>query len=55
MEEGRSFFKILKGKPTRKRPLRSPRRRCEDNIKTNLKEMDVNRRDWSDLAQDRDY
>ena len=27
MEEGRSAFKILTGKPTRKRPLGRPRRR----------------------------
>ena len=30
MEEGRSAFKILTGKPTGKRPLRRPRRRWED-------------------------
>ena len=28
MEEGRSSFKILTGKPTGKRPLGRPRRRC---------------------------
>ena len=33
MEEGRSAFKILTGKPTGKRPLGSPRRRWEDNIR----------------------
>jgi len=27
MDEGRSAFKILTGKPTRKRPLGRPRRR----------------------------
>ena len=32
MEEGRSAFKILTGKPTGKRPLGRPRRRWEDNI-----------------------
>ena len=32
MEEGRSAFKILTGKPTGKRPLGSPWRRWEDNI-----------------------
>ena len=31
MEEGRSAFKILTGKPTGTRPLRRPRRRWEDN------------------------
>ena len=33
MEEGRSAFKLLTGKPTGKRPLERPRRRWEDNIK----------------------
>ena len=32
MEEGRSAFKIVTGKPTGKRPPRRPRRRWEDNI-----------------------
>ena len=36
MEEGRSAFKILTGKPTGKRPLRRPRRRWEDNISMDL-------------------
>ena len=33
MEEGRSAFKILTGKPTGKRPLGRSRHRWEDNIK----------------------
>jgi len=36
MEEGRSAFKILKGKPTGKRSLVRPTRRCEDKIKMDL-------------------
>ena len=47
MEEGRSAFKILTGKPTRKRPLGRPRRRWEDNIRI--------AGNWVDSAQDRDY
>ena len=39
MEEGRSAFKILTGKPTGKRPLRRPRRRWEYNIKMDLEEI----------------
>ena len=39
MEKGRSAFKILTGKPTRKRPLRRPRRRWEDNIRMDIKEI----------------
>ena len=37
MEEGRSAFKILTGKPTGKRPLGRPRFKLEDNIKMDLK------------------
>ena len=32
--EGRRAFKMLTGKPTGKKPLRRPRCRWEDNIKT---------------------
>ena len=42
MEEGRSAFKILTGKLTGKRPLGRPRRRWEDNIRMNLKEIPIN-------------
>ena len=42
MEEGRSTFKILTGKPTGKRPLGRPRRRWEDNIRMDLKEICFN-------------
>ena len=42
MEEDRSAFKILTGKPTGKRPLGRPRRRWEDNIRMDLEEIDIN-------------
>ena len=41
VEEGRSAFKILTGKPTGKRPLGRPRRRWEDNIRMDLEEIGV--------------
>ena len=44
MEGGRSAFKILTSKPTGKRPLGRPRRRWEDNIRMNLKEIYINTR-----------
>ena len=47
-------FKILTGKPTEKRPLGRPRRRCEDNIKMDLEEIGINAGNWVDSAQDRD-
>ena len=55
MEEGRSTFKILTGKPTGKRPLGRPRRRWVDNIKMDLEEIGINTRNWVDSAQNRDY
>ena len=55
MEEGRSTFKILTGTPTGKRPLGRPRRRWEDNIRMDLREISINTRNWVDSAQDRDY
>jgi len=42
MEEGRSGFKILTGKPTGKRPLGSPRRRWEEIIRMDLEEIGIN-------------
>ena len=55
MEKVRSAFKILTGKPTGKRPLGRPRRRWEDNIGMELKEISINKRNWVDSAQDGDY
>ena len=55
MEESRSSFKILTGKPTGKRPLGRPRRRWEDKIRMDLEEIGINAGNWVDSAQDRDY
>ena len=44
MEEGRSAFKILTGKPTGRRPLGRLRCTWEDNIRIDLKETDANTR-----------
>ena len=55
MEKGRSVFKILKGKPTGKRPLGRPMRRWEDNIRMNLEEIGINAGNWVDSVLDRDY
>ena len=57
MEEGRSAFKILTGKPTEKRPLGRPlgrpRRRWEDNIRMDLEEIGINAGNLDGSAQDR--
>ena len=56
MEKGRSSFKILTGKPTEKRTLGRPRRRWEDNIRMNLKEItNDNKKNSINSAKDRDY
>ena len=39
MEEGRSAFKMLTGKPTGKSLLGRPRRRWEDNIRMDLEDI----------------
>ena len=55
MEEGRSAFKMLTGKPTGKRPLGRPRRRWEDNIRMDLEEIGINVGNWVDSARVRNY
>jgi len=45
---------VSSGKPTGKGPLERPRHRWEDNIRIDLKEIDVNMRNRFDLIQDRD-
>ena len=42
MEEGRSAFTILTGKPSGKRPLGMSRRRWENNIRMDLEEISIN-------------
>ena len=41
---GRSAFKILRGKPTGKKPLGRPRQRWEEHIEMDLKERDISMR-----------
>jgi hypothetical protein len=54
MGEDRSVHRVLMGKPEGKRPLGTPRRRWEDNIKMDLQEVMGCRWDWTELAQDSD-
>jgi hypothetical protein len=54
MGEKRNAQKILVGKCEGKRPLGSPRRRWEDNIKIDLEDIWLEGVDWIHLAQDRD-
>ncbi|KAJ4442029.1 hypothetical protein ANN_11893 [Periplaneta americana] len=54
MGESRNAYRVLVGRPEVKRPLGRPRRRWEDNIKMDLREVGYDGRDWINLAQDRD-
>jgi len=54
MGEGRGVHRVLVGKPEGKRPLGRPRRRWENNIKTDLQEVGCTSMDWIELTQDRD-
>ena len=55
MEEVRCVFKILTGIFTGKRLLGRLRRRYEDNIRMDVKEIYIDTRNWIDSAKDRDY
>jgi hypothetical protein len=54
MGERRGAYRALVGKPEGKRPLGRPRRRWEDNINMDLREVGWGGIDWINLAQDRD-
>jgi hypothetical protein len=52
MEDRRGAYRILVRKPEGRRPLGRSRRRWEDNIKIDLREVGWGM-DWMDLAQDK--
>ena len=54
MDQSRNTYRVLVGKPEGKRPLGRPRRRCEDNIKMDLREVGCDPGEWMDLAENRD-
>jgi hypothetical protein len=54
MGEERKVYKVLMGKPEGRRPLGRPRRRWEDGIRMDLREIVLGGVDWFRLAQDRD-
>jgi hypothetical protein len=53
MGEGRGVYRVLVRRPEGKRPLGRPRRRWEDNIKLDLREVGISGANWIQLAQDR--
>jgi hypothetical protein len=50
---GEGVYRFLLGWPEGKRPLVRPRRRWEDNIKLDLREIRIDGANWIQLAQDR--
>jgi hypothetical protein len=52
--EKKNAYRILVGKPEGTRPLGRPRRRWEDNIRMDLREIGWGGMEWIDLAQDTD-
>ncbi|KAJ4436941.1 hypothetical protein ANN_17073 [Periplaneta americana] len=54
MGESINAYRVLVGRPEGKRPLGRPRRRWEDNIKMDLREVGYDDRELINLAQDRD-
>jgi hypothetical protein len=54
MGEERNMYRVLMVKPEGKRPLGRPRRRWEDGIRMDLREIGWGSVDWIQLAQNRD-
>jgi hypothetical protein len=53
MGEGIGVYRVLVGRPEDKRPLERPRRRWEDNIKMDLREIGIDGANWIRLAQEK--
>jgi len=53
MGERRGVYRVLVGRPEGKRPLGRSRRRWEDNIKMDLREVGCWGMDWIELAEGR--
>jgi hypothetical protein len=49
----RGLYRVLVGRPEGKRPLGRPRRRWENNIRMDLRELWIDGANWIGLAQDR--
>jgi hypothetical protein len=53
MGEGRSFYSVLVWRPEGKRSLGRPRRKLQNDIKMDLREIGIDGANWVQLAQDR--
>jgi hypothetical protein len=54
MGEGRNVYRVLAGNPEGKSPFERPRRRWEDEMKMDLREIGLGGVQWIHLVQDRD-
>jgi hypothetical protein len=54
MGEGRNVYWVFMGKPEGKTPLERPRRRWEDGMKMDLREIGWGGVEWIHMTQDRD-
>jgi hypothetical protein len=50
MGEGSGVYRVLVGRPEGKRPLGRSKRRWEDNIKMDLREIGIDGANWIQLA-----
>jgi hypothetical protein len=50
MGKGRGIYRVLVGRPKGKRSMGRPKRRWEDNIKLDLREIGMDRTNWIRLA-----
>jgi hypothetical protein len=53
MGKGRGVYRVLVGRPERKRPLERSRRWWEDDIRMDLREIEFEGANWIRLAQAR--
>jgi hypothetical protein len=53
MEEGRTVYRVLVGRPEGKRPMGRPRHKWEDNIKMVFREIGIDGANWIQMTQDR--
>jgi hypothetical protein len=51
--EGRGVYRVLVGRPEGKKLLGRPRRRREDNINLDLREIGIDGANWIRLAQNK--
>jgi hypothetical protein len=49
----RNAYYVVVEKPEEKRPLGRPRRRWEDNIRTDLREIGLKNVDWVNVAENK--